>query len=1038
MRIDRGTSMGSDSVGMTAALYGALALLLLAVLLALWQSGFFRRLLGIVEEMLFSNWQLALLGAAAVALSLASGYTTFDGLRNFTSSPLLSALVAFGIQGVMLIVAWLIGETFATGMSRVPQGRRLSAGETAIGMGLGIALTGLVFCWVLIQYGAVGFARGADSAPSFRADWGRLADVSLYFAMALALLALVAFSFRRGGDVAQPYVQSVRLIARNAVLWVMLLAAMSASVLFSFDSHFNGIFPAEARARAAEIRTLNQVAGVVADTGERAQKVQMAETERLFEADGWKAYDAQLTKLAVAARSSQAEIEAYFVRHMEQRQRGIGEQQERIAGAERSQTALLRKRDELEAELQRIEPSIGALEAELARAQASYDATAQAIAAKHIDASAEDGGVEGTLKPGKGPIWRRRMSEIDELQRRLTIVEEPRLKEAQRRRDASSARIVSLKRELATIVGEVAKYKGQIAAAEHRIKTARPEAGAAQGGRADPDRALTDFESARAAFRRQPDADKLAALQMLCSTLVGALSATPVTQEQVRGIDCDPKSAAEAAARVFALNAGLIAFRERCAGGAKLPQAASTGDLLTFGRQCLQDSGLVSQEAADLGARLQAIEMNRDDKAHRFVVTWNAFLDGNRLAYLALTLAIGIDALVFAAGLFGAAAARSPLSDLPSPKARSAEQLEAVVKNALGAAPRQNAELVLAAMKPAHGDADRRAEIELAPYDADTARRIRKVLVAGSSIGAVERTSSEPQGERYLVRPELFEYLSIVANTACASDRQHASRSRLTLTVGAALGLDRQRNADGVLHPIEPTNRRQGNERQQAEVQALHARSSIAASSQQNHLLTDGRIGIGGNDSPHEPDDGLADHIRYDLATAMGLTPAAIDRLWQVENVEAALKHRVRSYPELHDKLRLAEAELRDALAQAQEVLATRLGSDGRSAPLLRQVAAAIERKIPALAMLRELEKLILELEEAHSEGRLGEDEHLLLSRLRTLASKASSATPDQVIDVEPMDARAPSHRKSALRQPEHLTEAADAPTHPAEDNREG
>ena len=101
--------MGSDSVGMVAAWYGVLAVLLLLVLLALWRSGFLDRLLRIVEETVFSNWQLALLGGAAIALSLASGYTTFDGLRNFTSSPLLSALVAFGIQGVMLIVAWLIG-----------------------------------------------------------------------------------------------------------------------------------------------------------------------------------------------------------------------------------------------------------------------------------------------------------------------------------------------------------------------------------------------------------------------------------------------------------------------------------------------------------------------------------------------------------------------------------------------------------------------------------------------------------------------------------------------------------------------------------------------------------------------------------------------------------------------------------------------------------------------------------------------------------------------------------------------------------------
>src|SRR5262249_33106853 len=155
---------------------------------------------------------------------------------------------------------------------------------------------------------------------------------------------------------------------------------------------------------------------------------------------------------------AQAEIEAFFVERMEERQRGIGEQQERIAGAERNQTALLRKRDELEAELQRIEPSIGALEAELAKAQATYSETRQAMAARRIEASAEGGGGEGALRRGRGPVSRQRMAELDDLQRKLSITDEPRLKEAQRQRDLASARIVSLKREIATITGEVAKY----------------------------------------------------------------------------------------------------------------------------------------------------------------------------------------------------------------------------------------------------------------------------------------------------------------------------------------------------------------------------------------------------------------------------------------------------------------------------------------------------------------------------------------------------------------------------------------------------
>src|SRR6185436_2606020 len=137
--------MGFDVVafinGIWQSQYGLIALLSGALFIALWVSGFFSRLFKIIEEMMFSNWQLALLGATAIALSLASGYTTFDGLRNFTSAPLLSILIAFGIQGVMLIVAWLIGESFATGMNqRSASGKGLTAREATVGMLLGVAL----------------------------------------------------------------------------------------------------------------------------------------------------------------------------------------------------------------------------------------------------------------------------------------------------------------------------------------------------------------------------------------------------------------------------------------------------------------------------------------------------------------------------------------------------------------------------------------------------------------------------------------------------------------------------------------------------------------------------------------------------------------------------------------------------------------------------------------------------------------------------------------------------------------------------------
>ena len=109
-----------------------------------------------IERALTDNWQLTLLAATGIALSLASGYTTFDGIRNFTSAPLLSIFISFGIQGVMLIVAWLIGESFAVGMNqRTSDGRRLRLVDASVGMVLGITFVGIVFYWTLHQYDAV-------------------------------------------------------------------------------------------------------------------------------------------------------------------------------------------------------------------------------------------------------------------------------------------------------------------------------------------------------------------------------------------------------------------------------------------------------------------------------------------------------------------------------------------------------------------------------------------------------------------------------------------------------------------------------------------------------------------------------------------------------------------------------------------------------------------------------------------------------------------------------------------------------------------
>ena len=187
--------------------------------------------------------------------------------------------------------------------------------------------------------------------------------------------------------------------------------------------------------------------------------------------------------------------------------------------------------------------------------------------------------------------------------------------------------------------------------------------------------------------------------------------------------------------------------------------------------------------------------MNRDDKAHRFVVTWNAFLDGNRLAYLALVLAIGVDALVFMSGLFGAQALRSPLSDVPSPKARSAQQLRGHHRGGAAARHLQERRLVLRAMHPmAPVDGftnDGRALDELDP---DSARRCSDVLNAGATIGAVRHVAARGH---YRVRSELYEYpVATSSRRSCAADKTTRALADLERIVAVALHAGSRCNAE--------------------------------------------------------------------------------------------------------------------------------------------------------------------------------------------------------------------------------------------------
>lgn len=777
----------------------AIGLLLVCLAWLLKSSGVGKRISEGVQEAVFNNWRLALLGTTSVLLSMVAGYTTFDGIRNFTGGGTLSLLATIGIQGVMLVTAWLIGESFATGMNHRPAaaqrhgfgGAAQAIGGASFGILLFIAAATMLMQWT---------SKGSGAAVGgWQVSLDRWADNFLILVIGISVCAL--FALYSASDLVKPYLQSGRIIIKNIILWVMFLFCMSVSVFFSFDSHFSGIFPQSERVRASELRAQNQVAGIVADIGSTIQKKQAQEAEELFVADGWKAYDRNLSDLAKASQGAERDIETYFVQQMEARRAAIAQQQERIASAVSSQAGLSSKKTTLTDEISRLKADRPALAADLSEKKSELDNRSKAIDAKRVEAMAEDKGVEGTGKAGKGPVYRERMGELAKMQEFVKI-QEDRVKDAQKRLTTVDTRIAQIERELAAIDGDIAKLKGEAQTAENRIKVAEESKSGEEGPKVDPARVRAAFEQARTDFRQEPTTDRLSRLQLMCTQLYGALAATPATRDRVRAIDCDPKAAVEAANRVFALNEGSAVFARQCQGGDKLNQHTTADDLFGFARKCLADSGLASKETDQLRTKINFIELNRDDKAHRFVVTWNAFLDGNRLAYLALAIAITIDSLVFMSGLFGANAVRSPLSDVPSSKARSGRQLEAIIDTALIPHKFETARLVLGAMKPMTQREGYMARVVVDDHDPH-AGDLRRVLNAGTTIGAVRH--AEHDENSYEIRSELFEYLSTVAKKEFDSNREHVSLAELERTVTVALLPEVGPNSEMILsymHPI--------------------------------------------------------------------------------------------------------------------------------------------------------------------------------------------------------------------------------------------
>ncbi len=720
----------------------------------------YRHLSRALTSEVLSNWRLVLLGLTSVVLSLASGWTTWDGMTNFTQNPVLSFLITFGIQGVMLIAAWLIGETFA--QSFAGTGTKPAASIIwALFLVAGIVVIAIV---AAILWG------GQDTAfyrwlAGLAESWANLVGGGV---LALLLLAAIIYAVS-SHEIIGPYIRGAKVILRNLPLWIMFLSCMAVSVFFSFDSLFSTIFPEDERRRAAELRIQNRVSGVMSDVLARLGQRRAEAREALFRSAAWRDFDRDLTRLVTIATAAPEALQKLKLSKVAAKSAAEEAERKIISRAEIDRDTLAAEKARLSEELAQLRTARRPLEERLGKLKQDLSAIEDKILAALAEAKGEAQGVRGTGRAGRGPIYREKMKLVANL--RLDAEElKGRMARLSRELGAMSDRQTAIEKRLAAISERLAALEVARKAAEKRLAVLESSRLGDLAANLDAAGGIETLEEIRIAFRREPKRADFDRIQKLCGSLLATVRTIPELAQKAEGIDCEPEAASEAAARVFALDDAIAAFAANCTKTDKLIHANADATL-DFARGCIQSSGLAGNDTAEFRDRINRLALARDDKAHRFVVTVNAFQDGNRLAYLALAIALAIDGLVFMSGLFGANVIRSPLADAPISADRTASQLETTVNNALGpegAYRYASARLVLDAI---HRTSDREGfagEVSLLNVAPADAARIRNVLSAGATLNLVKIDPERP--DHYLIRSEFFEYLNLVCERQLQRD----------------------------------------------------------------------------------------------------------------------------------------------------------------------------------------------------------------------------------------------------------------------------
>lgn len=709
---------------------------------------------------LVNRFQVFLLALTGLVLSVASGWTTWIGMTNFTHESVLSLMITFGIQGVMLALSWLLGSRLAStlavghaaGAIRNPES---SATILRIAEGLLISALLMIAFIVIAQYfdllQELGIA-GALPPVSVTA----LAGISLVL---LCILIVIPY----GPGFIHGTVAAIATVGRNMVILCMLATCLFASVFFSFDALFSKILPDEERRRIADFRSTSVVSDLHSELYAAASGEFATVQNGFFKSGEWSAYNAQIDQLIEALGALPQAIDTQIARERRRHKANEALRTSRVSDLAIERTRLLQERQGLERELKSAQTKIDPLQEAIAGHTEQIANLQRQIALKKVEMDDERNGLGVTKKKGVGSVYLGLKDELQAMQsalRRTTSVLDVVVAQRDRLVDSTS----KLRKEIARR-GAIAR---RLSNDEQSLKAQKAGFGSLSHLHARKSQALHNvklLQGVRQRFQAAPSATTIAAMERQC------LASLDVLKSGGGEPACGITSLRAKAAPLFNLRAGLERLQTHCRNEAQTNPIGQTFEgTVAKARRCIVQSGLLPPQTAALTARLDGLERERDDKAHRFVVSMNAFADGNKLAYLAAGIALAIDALVLVSGLLGALAMQPraagvalPSGTRPTGTGDDGAHITKIVRGlrlALGANAHAKAQCVLGYIEPvAMADAVG-MKIDMSSVRATDMSIVRSFLNAGAAFAQAYGLSTSPsdvgiRNELYLAALEL-------------------------------------------------------------------------------------------------------------------------------------------------------------------------------------------------------------------------------------------------------------------------------------------